>query len=100
MNPLPDTSTPIYDALCMQWRADFRSVPGERGPEDVWSAPAFQSFTPVDPAYRSLEQSHHAAVPRQLSGWGTRGGMPVAVSPPPFPYNGQLYAGPPVVPTR
>ncbi|MGW3953666.1 hypothetical protein ACWEKM_22750 [Streptomyces sp. NPDC004752] len=100
MNPLPDTRTPIYDALCVQWRADFRSVPGERGPEDVWSAPSFQSSTPVDPASRSLEQGHHATVPRQLAGRGARGGIPVAASSPPFLYGGQVHAGPPVAPAR
>jgi hypothetical protein len=64
MNPVPRSQTPIYDALYVQWRADFRTVPGERGPEDLWCMPDFRVRTP--PPCTSLEQSRLGTVPRQL----------------------------------
>lgn len=111
MNPLPDSRTPIYDALYAQWRADFRYVPGEQGPQDVCSAPFCHGHAPLDHTSRPLEQAHHLQtqplhthplpVPRQLTGRGTRGGVSVAASPPPFlAVGGQWYPGPPLVPTR
>ncbi|MER6529114.1 hypothetical protein [Streptomyces sp. NPDC001508] len=101
MNPLPDSRTPIYDALYAQWRADFRYVPGEQGPQDVCSAPFCHGHAPMDPAPRAVEQGHPLPVPRQLTGRGARGAVSVAASPPPFlAVGGQWYPGPPLVPTR
>lgn len=78
---MPDAATPIYDALYAHWRANFRTVPGERGPDDHWNIPTFRDSTTAGPLPQNAGRGLLPATPRQLFGYGTRVGAPVPASP-------------------
>ena len=67
-DPVPASATPIYDALCSEYRRLFRTLPGDRTGEENLRFNGFQPWQPDEqrPATATAYGRHRGMMPAAL----------------------------------